>query len=92
MSESNFISVKACPICGEAPQRFEESLGRPGGGGYPGYFTYEYKCECCRLINGGEWHDLYCTKEEARDKAKASWNRKVDEVIKYLERTWVAKK
>ena len=75
-----YISVKACPVCGEHPERITESLGRPGGGGYPGHFTYEYKCGYCKLLKGGETHDIYVKPEEAINLAKELWNDEVDRV------------
>ena len=85
IKEIPYIHVKACPICGEHPQRVEESLARPGGGGYPGYFTYEYKCEYCKLLKGGETTDLYISSDEARNLAKELWNDKVATVQGYLD-------
>jgi hypothetical protein len=75
-----YISLKACPVCGEHPELKKESLGRPGGHGYPGHFTYEYKCEFCQLLKGGEAHDLYDSSEEAKNRAKELWNEEVDRI------------
>jgi hypothetical protein len=77
-----YISLKACPVCGEHPELIKESLGRPGGHGYPGHFTYEYKCEFCRLLKSGETHDIYDSPEEAKNRAKERWNEEVDRIKK----------
>lgn len=77
-----YISVKACPVCGEHPELKKESLGRPGGRGYPGHSTYQYKCEFCNLLKGTETHDIYDSPEEAKNRAKESWNAEVDRVHK----------
>jgi hypothetical protein len=77
-----YISLKACPVCGEHPELKKESLGRPGGHGYPGHFTYEYKCEFCGLLKGGESHDLYTSSDEAKNRARETWNEEVDRIRK----------
>jgi hypothetical protein len=77
-----YISLKACPVCGEHPELKKESLARPGGHGYPGHFTYEYKCELCRLLKSGETHDIYDSPEEAKNCAKELWNKEVDRIKK----------
>lgn len=78
----NYIRVKACPVCGEHPELIKESLGRPGGHGYPGCYCYEYKCGYCKLLKGGETNDIYVTSEEAINLAKELWNGEVDRVTK----------
>ena len=75
-----YISLKPCPVCGESPEFVKESLGRPGGHGYPGHYTYQYKCEFCQLLKGGETHDLYDSPEESKNRAKESWNEEVDRI------------
>ena len=87
--EIPYISVKACPICGEHPEKVRESLERPGGHGYQGCFSYEYKCECCKLLRGGETTDIYVSPEEAVNLAKELWNEKVDSAAKYIDRIYV---
>lgn len=84
--EIPYISVKACPVCGEHPELKQESLGRPGGGGYPGHYDYQYKCGYCRLLKGEEHHDIYGSPEEARNRAKKSWNDEVDRIQKIIDR------
>lgn len=86
-----FISVKACPVCGEHPHRAERDLGRPGGHGYPGHSAYQYECECCGLIKGAETHDIYSTPEDARERAKLHWNEEVDRVAGYIDRIYVSR-
>lgn len=86
-----FISAKACPICGEHPHREECDLGRPGGHGYPGHTSYQYKCECCGLVKGVETQDIYSTPEDARERAKIYWNEEVDRIAGYIDRIYVSR-
>ena len=86
-----YISVKPCPICGEVPGRITHDLGRPGGHGYPGHVQFQYKCECCRLLEGSSIDDIYRTREDAMEEAKIRWNMKVEEVQEYLTRLYVPK-
>jgi hypothetical protein len=78
--EVPYISVKACPVCGEHPEKITESLERPGGHGYPGCHTYQYKCGYCKLLKGGETCDVPISSEEAINLAKQRWNEEVDRV------------
>ena len=78
--EIPYISVKACPVCGEHPELKKEDLGRPGGHGYPGHSTYQYRCDFCRLLKGGETHDIYDSPDEAKNRAKISWNEEVNRI------------
>lgn len=82
--ESPYISVKACPICGEHPEFIRESMERPGGHGYKGCFTYEYKCGYCKLLKGGGTHDIYVGSDEAKNHAKELWNEEVDRISKIM--------
>ena len=75
--EIPYISVQACPICGEHPELSKESMERPGGHGYRGCHTYEYKCGYCKLLKGSETHDIYDSPEEALNRAKKFWNEEV---------------
>lgn len=87
-----YISLQPCPICGEHPEFVKESLARPGGGGYPGHYTYQYKCECCKLLKTQETTDIYDKIPElAKNRAKEDWNTEVDRVLEYLNRQWVPK-
>lgn len=86
-----YISLKVCPVCGEHPEFTKESLGRPGGHGYPGHYTYQYKCEFCRLLKGVETHDIYDSPEEAKNRAKETWNEEVDR-IQRLQKAYAATK
>lgn len=86
-----FVRVKLCPICGEPPHREECDLGRPGGHGYPGHSSYQYKCECCGLVKGIETHDIYGTSEDAKERAKLHWNEEVDRVAQYIDRIYVSR-
>ena len=78
--EVPYISLKFCPVCGEPPEFQKESLANPRGGGYPGHFTYEYRCVFCNLLKGGEAHDLYISPDEAKNLAKELWNGEVDRI------------
>lgn len=80
--KASYISVKACPVCGEHPELNKESLGRPGGRGYPGHYTYEYRCGFCKLLKGVETQDIYDSPEEAINRAKESWNKEVARILK----------
>ncbi len=82
--EIPYISVKACPVCGEHPELQKDDLGRPGGHGYPGHFTYEYKCGYCKLLKGGETHDIYGSSEEAKNRAKEFWNEEVERISRIM--------
>lgn len=75
-----YISLKACPVCGEHPELKKESLAKPRGGGYPGHYTYQYKCDFCQLLKGSETHDVYDSPEESKNRAKESWNAEVDRI------------
>lgn len=80
-----YISLKACPVCGEHPELVKNSLARSGGGGYPGHFTYQYKCGYCRLLLGEETHDIYDSHpEKAQNRAKTLWNEEVERVSKIM--------
>jgi len=86
-----YISIKPCPICGEAPERITTDLRRPNGGGYPGHYLYRYECQCCKLLKAEDTDDIYRSKEEAINRAKTDWNTKVAEVQEYLSRLYVLK-
>lgn len=81
-----YVEVKACPICGQHPEFIKESLAIHGGGGYPGHFTYRYKCEFCGLLRGDEHNDIYDeVSEAAKNRAKQSWNDEVDRIIAFQQ-------
>ena len=84
-----FISIKLCPICGEAPERVTTDLGRPGGHGYPGCQQFRYQCECCKVFEGVSYDTVSCSKEEAINRAKQSWNKEVDRIQEYLNRIYI---
>ena len=85
----NYVSIKLCPICGEAPERITNSLEGPNGRGYRGCSTYQYKCECCKLLKGSETADIAISKEDAINRAKETWNAEVLRVREYLDRLYV---
>lgn len=78
--EVKYISVSACPVCGEHPDFKQVSLERPGGHGYPGCYTYQYYCEYCNLLKGDETCDISISAAEAKNLAKQLWNEEVDRV------------
>ena len=81
MEKTNYIKLNACPICGEHPELKKESLAGPRNIGYPGHFTYQYRCNFCTLLRGEEHHDIYDKNpEDAKNRAKESWNKEVDRI------------
>ncbi len=84
-----YISLKLCPVCGEVPEKTTYSLERPGGHGYKGCYSYQYKCECCKLVKGGDIDDIYLPKEAAQNKARETWNAEVDRIQNHLRKQWV---
>jgi hypothetical protein len=83
--EIPYISVKACPVCGEHPELKKETLERGRGCGYPGCYDYEYQCGYCQLLKGGTTHDIYVSSEEAINLAKKAWNEEVDRIERIIE-------
>lgn len=76
----NYIELEACPICGAHPDKDVVSLGKPHGGGYPGHYLYQYKCEKCGLVKGEQIDDVYRSKDVAQNDARGSWNEEVDRI------------
>ena len=75
------IELKACPICGQHPDLKQKTLAGHNGHGYPGHYTYRYKCEFCGLLRGDEHNDIYDEVPEAAvNRAKQSWNDEVDRI------------
>jgi hypothetical protein len=87
----NYVSIKLCPICGEVPEKTTYSLERPGGHGYAGCHSYQYKCECCKLVNGGDIDDIYLSNADAQNRAKETWNAEVERIQLLLDRQYVFK-
>lgn len=83
------VRVMLCPVCGSPPQRVEYDLGKPGGRGYPGHKTYQYKCEFCNLVRGTEVTDIYEAAGQAINRAKLGWNTEVERIRNHLRRQWV---
>lgn len=81
----DYIELQACPICGAHPEKDICDLGRPGGHGYPGCHTYQYKCERCGLVKGRETNDIYDHKDVAQNEAKQFWNEECDRIKKLME-------
>ena len=80
-----YVNLKTCPICGAYPEKEISDMGRPGGHGYPGHYSYQYYCNLCGLLKGESYDDVYCSLEGAVDKAKQSWNDECDRVITFIK-------
>jgi hypothetical protein len=78
------LALKCCPICGSFPERVIVGMGRPGGHGYPGKYSYQYRCGYCELIKGTGYNDIYCSPDEAVDHARESWNAECDRVAVFI--------
>lgn len=76
------VIAQVCPICGAAPKLEKHSLDRGNGHGYPGYFTYQYVCSGCGIIQAEETTDIYDEKGKptAEQRAAKDWN----EVVEYI--------
>lgn len=85
----NYVSIKLCPICGEVPEKVTYSLERPGGHGYAGCHSYQYKCECCKLVKGRDIDDIYLSNADAQNRAKETWNAEVERIQLLLDRRYV---
>jgi hypothetical protein len=81
-----YIKLEVCPICKTPPERDTDSLGRPGGHGYPGHSSYRYICPCCKLTKGESYDDIYNTFEGAIEKAKQSWNSECARIASYMNK------
>ena len=75
-----YIELQACPICGAHPEKDVVSLEKPGGRGYAGCYTYQYKCEKCSLVKGESITDISQHKAVAQNHARESWNKEVDRI------------
>ena len=80
----NYIELQLCPICASPPEKETCDLGRPGGHGYPGSHSYQYKCENCQLVKGHSFDDICLAKEVAQNRARESWNRECERVRHYM--------
>lgn len=87
--EIPYISVKVCPVCGESPEKVTEGLEGPNGRGYRGCRSYQYRCDCCKLVRGTETTDIYVDREVAQNNAKKSWNDEVDRITAHLRKHWI---
>ena len=76
----NYVELQACPICGAHPEKDVVSLEKPGGRGYAGCYTYQYKCEKCGLVKGKQIDDIYRHKAVAQNDARGSWNEEVNRI------------
>lgn len=78
-----------CPICGAAPKLEKNSLDRGNGHGYPGYFTYQYICSGCGIIQAEETTDIYDEegKPTAAQRAAQDWNEVAEYVNELITKT-----
>lgn len=81
----DYIELQPCPICGAHPDREKENLGRSGGRGYPGHYTYQYKCEKCKMLKSDGINDIYDSPSTADARARISWNKEVQRVLHFME-------
>jgi hypothetical protein len=86
-----YENLKPCPICGAYPEKEIRDMGRPGGHGYPGNFSYQYECPNCKLLKGAGFTDIYCSSSEAVAQAQKAWNGICDGVQKHIDKIYVKK-
>lgn len=79
------IIIKPCPVCGAFPRLKKRRLGRLCAQDYTGHSDYQFRCECCRLLRGGAYPDIYITPEEAVTLVKSSWNDEVTRIEKLMQ-------
>lgn len=80
--------VKACPICGSAPELKKWDLGYDSGRGYPGCHAMYYVCSGCGIIKSEETNDIYDERANlnAEQRAAKDWNEVVDYVDDLIEK------
>lgn len=86
-----YINLRECPICGAYPEKEVADMGRPGGHGYPGHFTYHYECPNCKLLKSPAFTDIYCPSAESVYQAKLAWNSICKDVQTHLDKIYVRK-
>lgn len=86
-----YINLKECPICGAYPEKEVSDMGRPGGHGYPGHFTYHYECPNCKLLKSPSFNDISGSSEEAAYRAKLAWNGVCASTQEYINKIYVKK-
>lgn len=80
----NYIELQPCPVCGAHPEKETTDLGRPGGHGYPGCHSYQYRCEKCKLVKGKDVDDIYLAKEVAQNRARETWNQECNRIKQFM--------
>lgn len=85
------IKMKNCPICGAVPSLEETDLDRGNGHGYPGCFTYLYKCPRCGLLESERYiydrNDKSQSQETVKNLALKDWNELVDYINQLIDKT-----
>lgn len=89
--DRDIVIMKNCPICGALPELIETNLDRGNGHGYPGWFTYSYKCPCCGLLKGGSYtyerEDKSLDREGTKAVALKDWNELTDYINELIDET-----
>ena len=86
-----YVNLKTCPICGAYPEKEISDMGRPGGHGYPGHYSYRYECPNCKLLKTVGFNDISCTSSEAVAQAQKFWNGICDKTQEYIDKIYVKK-
>jgi len=81
--------VKPCPICGYTPALDKVSLDHGNGHGYPGNYSYQFRCCKCGLIKTDITTDIYDNEEEltAIERIVKEWNEIVDYINELIDKT-----
>ena len=87
----DYVTLKTCPICGAYPEKEIRNMGRPGGHGYPGNFSYQYECPNCKLLKGAGFTDIYCSSSEAVAQAQKAWNGVCANTQEYIDKIYIKK-
>ena len=86
-----YVNLKTCPICGAYPEKEISDMGRPGGHGYPGHYSYHYECPNCKLLKSASFNDVWATSIDAVAQAQKCWNGICDGVQTHLDKLYVKK-
>jgi len=76
-----------CPICGSNPSLLIRYLGKPDGQGYPGCFTFQYKCPECGYLETDDIDSIYRSEEDAVDMAAKMWNDYSKDINTFIDST-----
>lgn len=86
------IGLRRCPYCGAVPKLSVIDLGRDNGRGYPGEFSYAYKCERdskgSHSLSSRSYVTIGSTKPTAAYEAALSWNEKVAEALELSKKAF----